>query len=244
MKPCNIPTCPEPAISRGRCRKHQETKRTRSNYNTAEHRRWAQAVKRRDRFCVDPYGRHPGEKRVSQIADHIRPVKDGGGYALANGRGVCWSCHEYGKAHKGAATLPNIPRPRRPLFVVCGPPGAGKTTYVEEHKSDDDLVLDMDVLAHEFGKPLYDMSKGERRAVVQARNQRLWAFCADETEYARCWLIATAGTKPQRRFWAGRGARLVIVNPGREVCKQRIIADKTRPPKTHQERIEALDRWE
>jgi 5-methylcytosine-specific restriction endonuclease McrA len=106
VKPCAVPGCPEPAVERGRCAAHQKKrrpKRTRPNYNTAAHRKWAQLVKVRDPYCVDPYDRHPNEQRLSQIADHIVPVREGGDYSMENGRGVCWSCHEYGKATQRGA---------------------------------------------------------------------------------------------------------------------------------------------
>ncbi|NIO40111.1 MAG: hypothetical protein GTO41_07915 [Burkholderiales bacterium] len=72
-------------------------KYTRLVYRTAAHRNWARIIKARDPLCVDPYDQHPHEPRLSQIADHIIPISEGGGYSLENGRGVCWSCHEYGK---------------------------------------------------------------------------------------------------------------------------------------------------
>ncbi len=104
MMPCLEPGCPV-LTNRGRCERHrlerlqaQPQKYTLPAYRTVVHRQWAKAIKRRDRFCVDPYNRHPNAKRPATIADHIRPLKAGGTYSLANGRGVCRSCHEYGKA--------------------------------------------------------------------------------------------------------------------------------------------------
>lgn len=33
------------------------------------------------------------------------------------------------------------------MFIVCGPPGSGKTTYVEAHRKPGDFVFDLDRLA-------------------------------------------------------------------------------------------------
>ena len=33
------------------------------------------------------------------------------------------------------------------IRLVCGPPGAGKTTFVGERRSDGDLVVDLDAIS-------------------------------------------------------------------------------------------------
>lgn len=58
----------------------------------AEHRIWRAAVLARDPYCVDPDGRHPGQRRLSLLADHIVPLRAGGTWELANGQGLCLSC--------------------------------------------------------------------------------------------------------------------------------------------------------
>jgi predicted ABC-type ATPase len=40
-----------------------------------------------------------------------------------------------------------VPEVSDDRVVVCGPPGAGKTTYVESQRRPGDLVFDLDVLA-------------------------------------------------------------------------------------------------
>lgn len=39
--------------------------------------------------------------------------------------------------------------------VIYGPPGAGKTTYIAEHRKVGDVVIDMDALAVALGSPDY-----------------------------------------------------------------------------------------
>ena len=41
------------------------------------------------------------------------------------------------------------PDSQRPVFVVSGAPGSGKSTYVRENATDQDLILDMDMFFRE-----------------------------------------------------------------------------------------------
>lgn len=56
----------------------------------------------------------------------------------------------------------------REVILVCGPPCAGKTTYVEQHAQPGDRVLDADVLGeHAMGRALDEVaSMTEGRAWV------------------------------------------------------------------------------
>lgn len=103
-RPCARPGCPT-LVDRGYCAEHErQRQRTydRSRGKTAErgygaqHRKWRAMVLARDPVCVDPYGVHAerGEVVASTVADHIVPIRRGGArFDLANGQGLCASCH-------------------------------------------------------------------------------------------------------------------------------------------------------
>jgi 5-methylcytosine-specific restriction protein A len=62
----------------------------------ARHRRWRELVLARDPVCVDPFGDHAavGEVAPSTDADHIKRIEEGGArFDLANGQGLCATCH-------------------------------------------------------------------------------------------------------------------------------------------------------
>jgi hypothetical protein len=103
------------------------------------------------------------------------------------------------------------------------------------------MVLDLDVLAAEIGKPLHEMDISEKREVVMLRNSRLLAFCTSSTPHPRCWLIATAGSYKHRKFWSDLGAQVIPINPGATVCKARIRAERSKRISASQ--IEAVDNW-
>lgn len=47
------------------------------------------------------------------------------------------------------------------VFLVCGPPGSGKTTYVRKHREPRDLTFDLDVvIAGMTELPLYKRVEG------------------------------------------------------------------------------------
>jgi 5-methylcytosine-specific restriction protein A len=55
------------------------------------HQRWRAMVLAR---C--PYCRHceiAGRVTIAIVADHIRPLRQGGDWAIENGQGLCLSCH-------------------------------------------------------------------------------------------------------------------------------------------------------
>jgi 5-methylcytosine-specific restriction endonuclease McrA len=187
-----------------------------------------------------------GRVAEAEQVDHIKPLEHGGSEQDSNLQGLCVECHEIKSlAERGHAEM--LPRdldpPTKPLMLVCGPPAAGKTTYVAEHADPTDLVLDLDVMALEHGKPLYEMSFDEKRTVIGVRNARLASFCAGRTAHPRCWLIATAGSFKHRKYWSDLGAQVVPINPGAVVCKERIHSDTTRPIQVRGSRIQAVEQW-
>jgi len=125
------------------------------------------------------------------------------------------------------------------LTVVTGPPCAGKTTYVAEHRAPDDLVLDLDAIAHSMGYPESQVRWGDDHpAVAAARMARARVLHALLTRSLRCaaWVIDARPDGAMRAQYRRAGARIVTVDPGREVCLERAAA---RPASTH----EAIVSW-
>lgn len=144
-----------------------------------------------------------------------------------------------------ASLLPRfVEKPVKHLIVVCGPPGAGKTTHVLESAQVDDLVLDQDALAEEIeGAPYWSLTEAAKDRILRARNSRLADFCKGATTHKRCWLIATSGSFKQRRFWAELGADVVVIHPGTDECLARIDAETRRPEHMKPALREAIKGW-
>src|SRR5581483_967397 len=115
-------------------------------------RRWLKGTRlivlRRDILC-----RSCGHEVATEV-DHIlsaRLVIDNFGidafYDPERCQGLCHNCHsaktshESGWVNRTGTKLTDL-GDRSNTTVVCGQAGSGKTTYVAEHKADDDLVWD------------------------------------------------------------------------------------------------------
>ena len=183
--------------------------------------------------------------------DHIAPHR--GDQSLfwdeSNWQPLCKRCHSRktsGEVRGNASILPAwIGKTSRPLTVVAGPPASGKTTYVAQRAGPRDMVLDTDQIATEIG--VADARNGDDRdrfmLVIRERNSRLADYVRGRTDHPRCWLIATAGSFKQRKFWADMGAEVVVVNPGAAICRQRILAESS-TDEAKRSRLRAVERWQ
>lgn len=134
------------------------------------------------------------------------------------------------------------------LTVVTGPPCAGKTRYVDEHRKTGDVVIDLDRLAVALGSSSdhIEWSRPEQDTHrILARDIRAYlvrTLIADmkrngPTSYG-VWLIESAPRSWQRAEYRRCDGTVVDLDPGREVCHQR-AKDDGRSEGTHLE----IERW-
>lgn len=197
--------------------------------------------------CAEAGKIQPGEE-----VDHIQPHHNDHELMFDpdNLQTLCKACHsektftENGGLTR-AAILPRwLERPDKPLIVVCGPPAAGKTTWTRESAGPGDLILDQDDIALELtGAPLWSLTAAQRDRILRERNKRLADFCAGRTSHACCYLIATAGTFKQRKFWTDMGAALMVIHPGVDVCLQRLADETRRPEKIKPDLAKVVRAW-
>ena len=125
---------------------------------------------------------------------------------------------------------PNLPRPRCRVRMVCGPPCAGKSTYVREHAMPGDIVIDFDLIAQEYGYGRF-RSPNAVSALLDERNKRLAAL-AKESPGRVAWFIATAPSHSLRQWWCEMlgvaTGDLTVLVPPREELYRRIKADPGR----------------
>lgn len=115
------------------------------------------------------------------------------------------------------------------IVVVVGPPCAGKSTLVDRGRAVEDLVIDLDRIAHALGYPteqidwsLEHLAREAARAIrVDLIDQVLAEHPDPEYPGAHVWIVDSAPNAVARRAYRDSGAVVVAVNPGLDVCMSR-----------------------
>jgi dephospho-CoA kinase len=131
------------------------------------------------------------------------------------------------------------------ITIVTGPPCSGKSTYIRQHAKPGDIVIDMDRLAlaltAEDTKP-FEYSDKVRKIARAARGAavREALAIAQGERYLGVYIIHTDPSGDQRMMYRAANARVVEINPGKEVCLERL---KSRPPENQQIARKVIDEY-
>lgn len=131
-----------------------------------------------------------------------------------------------------------INRPMRSkVYLVCGAPASGKTTYVAEHKEAGDFVLDLDVLRQALGAPAKTSDCFQQQ--VMAIRELLYQHIAFNKIGAKAvWVIAGLPNLNQRAAVAKRlNAQIISMPTSKEECIKRAMHDTERSDKEKQRQI-------
>jgi hypothetical protein len=115
------------------------------------------------------------------------------------------------------------------FVLVAGPPGSGKSYYVQEHRRPDDLVIDEDAIWHAFtGLPYYEKPAGLRGYILAARDAVMYK--ASSMGAARTvWVIRMLPNGQERAEFAARhNAQVIVLDTSPNTCLKRIKADTRR----------------
>lgn len=167
----------------------------------------------------------PRCKTKANTVDHITPLAHGGTQDPSNLRAACSTCN---------SSLGSQVRKRTThVTLVTGPPGAGKTTYVAEHKADGDLVVDYDTLAQALGS---DVTHGHTNhaAASAARGAVLSALRQGRIETGKAWVISS---NPNAATMFDHDT-LVSVDPGADEVRRRAM-QAGRPERW----LQLIDAW-
>lgn len=110
------------------------------------------------------------------------------------------------------------------LYVITGPPGAGKSSWIRAHATARDIVIDMDLIALAMAGPgaeHHAHSPELLRVVHRARSAAVYEAeqVADQVDV---YLIHTMPQAKARARYRRLGARIVVVDPGEAVVRQRV----------------------
>ena len=235
LRPCNKPGCPE-LVTLGYCEKHRLAKRKRedegrgSSSRRGYGARWRKA--RLSHLHSNPLCVECGRKGFvvgAAVVDHIAPHR--GNQELFwdkdNWQSLCKPCHDRKTWRESRSIyMANV-------TVVCGPPGSGKSTYVQRLMKRGDLLVDVDKLFQALsGLSTRDKPDILFPYVMEARDAILRKL---DTPPADCtaWVIAAAPKAELRSKLAARyKARVILLLVNKEECAKRIREDTNR--KGHQ----------
>jgi 5-methylcytosine-specific restriction protein A len=128
----------------------------------------------------------------------------------------------------GHIARPDLPRLNCRVNLVCGPPAAGKTTYVRDHAAAADIVIDVDAIAREQG---FDRDRPQTRAgdFLRERNRRLAALADAPADHV-AWIIIGAPSPTLRRWWAQmlNAENVILLVAPRDELRRRVLADPDR----------------
>jgi hypothetical protein len=237
--PDRIPTFKPPWVNR------KPRQRVHRDQREAGYGRKAWKLARAQRLVMDDYQcQHCGAVVHGREAhvDHVVSKADGGSDLMDNLRTLCRPCHarrtvthEQGGSIRGGkwSSHPSwMPRACIPVTLVCGPPASGKSRYVDMHKGEADLVIDLDVIASGLaGTGLHSWGMEWLGPAVRERNEILAGLHKPEAKrHARAWLIAMEPEAKWRQWWVDTlgCSQVVVIETPAHVCDARLMTDPDR----------------
>lgn len=251
QRSCKAPGCPNLTDHRsGYCNIHlkevrkQYDDRRPSSSERGYDARWRKArviYLRKHPLCAEC--EKQGKVVVATIVDHIQPHK--GNQELfwneANWEALCADCHnkksswEDGRqfgSHQGQVIHMSATLQKPEVVIVCGPPGSGKSSYVEKHRGPVDLVIDLDRIWQAFtGLPYYEKPAGLLGYILAARDAVLYKLNS-VGPVRRVWFVIGAPTSGEREEFASKyNAKVIVLNISPTECLRRIRNDPRRSDK-------------
>ena len=112
------------------------------------------------------------------------------------------------------------------LYVVTGPPAAGKSSWIQSHAKADDIVIDLDRITVALtgpGAPQWNHTPLIQRVAQRAR----YAAIDEATQHLDkldVYLIHTMPSSKALAKYKRLKARIVVVDPGQAIITERIAA--------------------
>ncbi|MFA5305890.1 MAG: ATP-binding protein [Candidatus Babeliales bacterium] len=247
LKPCLKVGCPE-LVTSGYCKEHQQyINKQRDFYRPSPKERGYDSEWRKFRLrylnkhplCVDCEAE--GATVPAVEVHHEKSIREYPElkYAESNLMGLC----EYHHAKRGAGFWKSKELKRlKDVIIVGGAPASGKSTYIKQHIKAGDMIWDYDEIIKALtGQELYNRPSWSMDAALAIRDT-LYKFIEESTKVKKAWIIASAPKREQRITLRQRfSAEVIVMDPGIEVCLERIKQDARRPDKDMWN--EAIKQW-
>jgi predicted kinase len=116
------------------------------------------------------------------------------------------------------------------LYVVTGPPAAGKSSWIRAHATARDIVIDLDLIATALtgpGAPAWNQEPTVLRVAHRARYAAIEEAC-QHLDKVDVYLIHTMPSSKAMAKYKRLDAKVVAVDPGRDIVMARIEAMRSR----------------
>jgi predicted kinase len=138
----------------------------------------------------------------------------------------------------------NLRRSTIPVTLICGPPAAGKTTWVNARKHSGDTVISLDECKLRVGGRMWDTDRRIWRRALAYRDTMLRSLANTSTGHA--YVVVGAPSEHERAAWCrALGVtpdRVVVLDTSADICIARLRAD---PERAHAaaDLINGVQRW-
>lgn len=162
--------------------------------------------------CIGHHKTHLTEDNVNDATISLNPDN------IALVHHGCHNKHHHTGRHTQRAPL------RREVFLVYGPPLAGKTTFVDSVKVPGDLIIDMDSIWQCIsGMPRYKKPTQLKPIAFMMRDNLLDCVKTRCGTWTTAYIIQTMSWPNEReRIAREYGARLIHIDTDKETCLKRL----------------------
>lgn len=106
------------------------------------------------------------------------------------------------------------------MIIVSGPPCSGKSTHVDEHKGENDVVVDLDRLCVALGSSHSHEHPPDIKAVAQAVRTNLIDSLLHRC-HGQVWVIDSSPLPDAIQRYRSAGAIFRVLDPGEIECSAR-----------------------
>ena len=133
----------------------------------------------------------------------------------------------------------NVVPVTKEVYIIYGAPCSGKTSYVRDYKSVDDLVVDLDKIGEALSLTQeYDRPSAILDASIKVRDFLYQMIVDRKVLSSSIWVIAGLPDKQQRESLKQRlNATLIHISTTREECLRRAMRDEKRVDKALQRKV-------
>jgi predicted kinase len=119
----------------------------------------------------------------------------------------------------------------RRVFVITGPPAAGKTTWMREKAKPGDITIDFDdiaaVLSPGLPRDPLDMPASIMAVARAARLAAIDQALFSDSHTGDVYIIDARPRRAAMQKYAEVGAEIIVVDPGAAECLRRARAERT-----------------